>query len=93
MPSHRHPARPRLTTLCLGLALAASVSGAALAQGEPPIKSAQDAACRDEARDRVFSTPDPQGIGLQAIGRQIYTACMQRAARAGGGTKRARHAH
>ncbi|ACL59814.1 hypothetical protein [Methylobacterium nodulans] len=44
-----------------------------------PIKSPQDQACRDEARARVFSTPDPQGVGPYVIGRQIYMACMQRA--------------
>lgn len=63
--------------LVLGLFLA--VSGATLALAEPPIRSAQDAACRDEARDKVFTAPNPQGLGLEAVGRQIYNACMQRA--------------
>ncbi len=48
------------------------------AWAEPPIKSPQDAACRNEARARVFVTPDPAGIGLHAVGRQIYMACMAR---------------
>lgn len=50
----------------------------AQARAEAPITSPQDAACRNEARARVFVTPDPQGIGLYAIGRQIYTTCMAR---------------
>lgn len=96
MTTHIRSPRRRATALrlALGLGLAAALSGEAPAQGEPPITSAQDAACRDEARDRVFSTPDPRGIGLQAIGKQIYTACMQRAgARSGGTGRRSRHAH
>ncbi|WP_051439902.1 hypothetical protein [Methylobacterium sp. 10] len=48
------------------------------ADAEAPIKSPQDAACRNEARAKVFVTPDPGGIGLYAIGRQIYSACMAR---------------
>lgn len=48
------------------------------AQAEAPIKSPQDAACRNEARAKVFVTPDPGGIGLYALGRQIYMTCMAR---------------
>lgn len=63
----------------LGIMLSALAS-VALAQGEfTPIQSPQDAACRTEARNRVFSTPDPKGLGLYAIGRQLYFACMKRA--------------
>jgi hypothetical protein len=58
----------------LGLLLAGT--GTLSAQ---PITSPQDAACRNEARARVFATPDPQGLGPYVIGRQIWTACMQRA--------------
>lgn len=64
----------------LALGLVACMSCEAFAQqGEPPITSPQDAACRNEARDKVFSAPDPHGLGLRAIGRQIYMACMKRA--------------
>ncbi|GJE41895.1 hypothetical protein [Methylobacterium soli] len=83
-PETAHPSRSLARALLgLGLILAClgTASGAS-AQGEPPIKSAQDAACRNEARARVFSTPDPQGLGLRAVGRQIYMACMQRASAA-----------
>ncbi len=58
----------------IGLALCASQEASA----EPPIQSPQDAACRNEARAKVFSAPDPQGLGPQVIGRQIYNACMKR---------------
>ena len=74
----------------LGLTLSAMAS-AALAQGEStPIQSPQDAACRTEARNRVFSTPDPKGLGLYAIGRQLYFACMKRAQPGPRGRERAR---
>lgn len=64
--------RTALTALCAVLLSATS----SLAFFEPPIKSPQDAACRDEARSRVFSTPDPEGVGMMAIGKRIYHACM-----------------
>lgn len=66
-------ARLVLVLCCLG------AGGAAQAQ-QPPIQSPQDRACRDEAAGKVFNTPDPQRLGPYAIGRQIYMACMQRAA-------------
>lgn len=80
----RSPAARRLF-LAVGVLLA--FTGAAHA--EPPIQSPQDAACRDVARSRVFSAPDPLNLGLREIGRQIYMACMQ-ATKAGGG-RRTRH--
>lgn len=46
---------------------------------QPPITSPQDKACRDEAASRVLHAPDPQNLGLHAIGREIYGACMRRA--------------
>ncbi|MFE1598690.1 hypothetical protein [Methylobacterium sp. ID0610] len=54
------------------------LAGAGALQAQP-ITSPQDKACRDEARARVFTTPDPQALGPYVIGRQIYMACMQRA--------------
>ncbi|MGU3667119.1 hypothetical protein ACLBX9_23260 [Methylobacterium sp. A49B] len=47
-------------------------------RAEPPIRSPEDAACRLEARAKVFSTPNPHGLELEQIGRQIYFACMSR---------------
>lgn len=58
-----------------------------IAHAEPPITSLQDAACRNEARARVFSVPDPQNLGLHEIGRRIYYACMKRASRPVGKTR------
>ena len=65
------------------LLVAASLTAGA-ARAEPPITSARDASCRAEARARVFSTPDPMNLGLEAIGRRISRACMGRSARAVG---------
>lgn len=75
--------RPYLA-LGLGLILAVCTMGDG-ARAEPPIRGAQDAACRNEARSRVFSTPNPRGLSPEVVGRQIYTACMRRS-----GGKRAR---
>ena len=61
---------------------------AAHAQGQPPIQSPQDAACRQEAANRVFSAPNPTGQSLYSIGRQIWFECMSRAGRS---YKRVRH--
>lgn len=66
-------------SVVFGAASIAACSAQVLAQGQStPIQSPQDAACRDEARARVFTTPDPKGLGLYAVGRQIYMGCMQR---------------
>ncbi|GEP10732.1 hypothetical protein MGN01_25770 [Methylobacterium gnaphalii] len=56
----------------------AGLSGAARAE-EPPITSVQDAACRAEAKAKVFSVPDPLNLGLREIGKQLYFGCMKRA--------------
>lgn len=61
--------------------------GPAQAFDQPPIRSAQDAACRDDARSRVFNAPNPQGLSLWNLGAQLYHQCM---ARAGGGKARTR---
>ena len=63
------------------LALVAGATGFE-ARAEPPIKSAQDAACRAEARARVFSQPNPRGLEIEVLGKQIWTHCMRRAKRA-----------
>lgn len=52
--------------------------GCTAARADPPIRSAEDAACRLEAKARVFVTPNPNGLEPEAIGRQIYYACMRR---------------
>lgn len=64
--------------LCLGLGLViAAVVSAGEVRAEPPVRSAQDAYCRDQARARVFSAPDPQNVGLHEVGRRIYQGCMR----------------
>ncbi|MER2266875.1 hypothetical protein [Methylobacterium oxalidis] len=80
-PQSRRPLPLVLPHVVLSLGLILGVIGSGgEARAEPPIRSAQDAACRNEARARVFATPDPRGLGPHAIGRQIWNACMQRAA-------------
>ena len=67
------------------------VPAAAYAQGQPPIQSPQDAACRQEAGNRVFSDPNPRGLDLYSLGRQIWYECMARAERSHRRVRRARH--
>lgn len=62
------------------LGLGAAGSTPSLAQSEPPIRSAEDAFCRSEARAQVFSAPDPLNLGLREIGRRIWASCMERTA-------------
>ncbi len=62
---------------CLGMTLAALAADGARA--EPPIRGRRDAACRNEARGRVFSAAQSARPGAEALGRQIYHACMRRA--------------
>lgn len=70
-------ARTRIPAL-VAAALLAALFGAGPARAEPPIRSPEDAACRLEARAKVFTAPNPQGLELEDIGRQIYYACMAR---------------
>lgn len=63
------------TGILCGLLLAL---GCTAARADPPVRSAEDAACRLEAKARVFVTPNPKGLEPEAIGRQIYYACMRR---------------
>lgn len=85
-PRRRHGPAAAGALLGLGLALGLG-SGLGLspaaAQGEPPIRSAEDAFCRSEARAQVFSAPDPLNLGLREIGRRIWASCMERTQRKG----------
>jgi hypothetical protein len=94
-PDRRRHA-PSLTGLCLGALLGLSLGtglgtglglglapSPAAAQSEPPIRSAEDAFCRSEARAQVFSAPDPLNLGLREIGRRIWASCMERTQRKG----------
>jgi hypothetical protein len=59
----------------VALTLSVLLAGHAAAQ-EPPVQSPQDAACRTEARDRVFTAPNPNNLSLWDLGSQIWHACM-----------------
>lgn len=66
--------------------------GLSAAQAEPPIKSPEDAACRAEAKARIFSTPNPRSLPIEEVGKGIYFACMDRIAPKAKSThKRGRH--
>jgi len=63
-----------------GLAAAILLTGVlspAVAQNQP-IKSPEDARCRDEARDHVFTAPNPKGLSPYGLGAELYHACMRR---------------
>ena len=77
---------PSPAVFLLGLALAAVGSGA---RADPPIRSVEDAACRLEARARVYTAPNPHGLELETIGRRIYADCMRRSE--AGAAPRRRH--
>ncbi|WP_279599054.1 hypothetical protein [Methylobacterium sp. J-076] len=65
--------------LSLGFAAFAAF-GLASARAEPPIRSPEDAACRAEAKGRVFGAPNPRNLPLEELGKGIYFACMDRIA-------------
>ncbi len=74
--------------MLVGLMLAVSP-----ARAEPPIRSPEDAACRLEARAKVFVAPNPRGLELEEIGKQIYYACMARLGEAAQPAKPTRRRH
>jgi hypothetical protein len=66
-----------MRTATIAVLAALLLSGtAAQAWFEPPITGPRDAACRDEARAKVFTAPDPERVGLFETGKRIYSACM-----------------
>lgn len=67
------------------------MAGASQAQAEPPIRSPEDAACRAEAKAKVFSAPNPKALDIEEIGRGLYHACMKRIAGQTRKTQRRRH--
>jgi len=71
-----YPDMTKLRTLCLAGLLACAAAAPAMAFFEPPITSERDAACREVARAKVFTAPDPDGVGLYETGKRIYRACM-----------------
>ena len=59
-----------------GMALLAS--SAAFAQYPPP-QSPEDHRCREVAQSRVFTEPNPEGLGLVEHGYRIWAKCMRQA--------------
>lgn len=62
----------------LSLGVAVIMTGSALAQTQPPIKSPEDATCRDDARNRLLGAPNPKGLSPFDLGAQLYHECMRR---------------
>jgi hypothetical protein len=86
-------ARQRLSACGLFGTLVGLMLAVGPARAEPPIRSPEDAACRLEARAKVFVTPNPRGLELEEIGKQIYYACMARLGEAAQPAKPARRRH
>ena len=80
----------RMTTKAALWAALVMTPAAAWAWEQPPIQSPQDAACRQEAASRIFSEPNPRGLDLYSLGRQIWYQCMARAERSHRRGRRAR---
>lgn len=75
----------RTTLVAAVLSVAGTLS--ATAQNEP-IKGPEDARCRDEARDLVFSAPNPKRLSPFDLGAEIYHACMRRLGAEGEASRR-----
>ncbi len=69
-------ARMRVPAMVSAVLLAMIVGAPAQAEAADPQPGRRG--CRNEARAKVFSAPNPQGLELEEIGRQIYFACMAR---------------
>lgn len=77
----------------VGFAAAFTVVGLTGARAEPPIQSPEDAACRAEAKAKVFSVPNPKGLEIEQVGRGIYYACMKRIAKPSRPSRARGHRH
>lgn len=63
---------------CLAAALLLAAGAPTASAQTQPITSPHDARCRDEARDRVVTAPNPKGLTPYGLGAEIYHACMRR---------------
>ncbi len=54
------------------------VANSAFAQYPPP-QSLEDQHCRQVAQSRVFTEPNPEGLGLVDHGYRIWAKCMRQA--------------
>lgn len=79
--------------LSLLVAVAAMAVCGSAARAEPPIRSPEDAACRGEARARVFSAPNPRNLPIEELGKGIYYACMARIDNNGKATRKRSRRH
>ncbi len=73
--------------IVLTLGISAAMTGSALAQLQPPIKSPEDATCREDARSRLLGAPNPKGLSPFDLGAQLYHECMRRLGAEGADTK------
>ena len=67
-----------MTARILAAALLLMAGTMASTAQNQPITSPQDARCRDEARDSVFTASNPKGLSPFALGAELYHACMRR---------------
>lgn len=70
--------RANVRQVVVATIIAAAMTGGAFAQSQPPIKSPEDATCRDDARDRLLGAPNPKGLSPFDLGAQLYHECMRR---------------
>lgn len=73
--------------IVFAIVMTAAVSGAALAQSQPPIQGPEDATCREDARNRLLGAPNPRGLSPFDLGAQLYHECMRRLGAEGGSAK------
>ncbi len=73
--------------IVFALGIAVALTGSALAQLQPPIKSPEDATCREDARSRLLGAPNPKGLSPFDLGAQLYHECMRRLGAEGADTK------
>ncbi|MEE7455927.1 hypothetical protein MPAR168_24225 [Methylorubrum populi] len=73
--------------IVLATIIAATMTGGASAQGQPPIQSPEDATCRDDARNRLLGAPNPKGLSPFDLGAQLYHECLRRLGAEGANTK------
>lgn len=65
-----------MRSIATALVVTLALMGAASAQTEPPVQGPADAACRGEARAKVFTAPNPNNLSLWDLGSQIWHTCM-----------------
>jgi hypothetical protein len=64
--------------IVLAFIIAVTMTSGALAPLQPPIKSPEDATCREDTRSRLLGAPNPKGLSPFDLGAQLYHECMRR---------------